>query len=64
MIIAIEKSWGKEPGWYTSLPLHEQARQLALWNVENTPAEEVVDKRSEARQRLLSLRNDGLGGED
>lgn len=64
MIIAIEKSWGKEPGWYGTLPMAEQVRQLALWNVEQTPPEDVADKRAEARQRLQSQRTDDLGGED
>lgn len=64
MILAIERSWGKHPGWYGSLPVEDQARLLALWNVENTSAEEADGKKAEAAAREARARQEELGGED
>ena len=36
MILQIERSWGKHPGWFDELEPHQQERLLGEWLAENT----------------------------
>lgn len=36
MILAIEREWGKEPGWFASLERVTRAELLADWEIRHT----------------------------
>lgn len=44
MILKIERSWGRDPGWFSTLEREQQIQLLALYRVENTPREKLEDK--------------------
>jgi hypothetical protein len=40
VILAIEREWGKYPGWFNSLEREHRARLLADWQIRQKPKDQ------------------------
>ena len=44
MILAIEREWGKVPGWFVTLDAERRARLLADWQIRHKPPKTKSEK--------------------
>lgn len=45
MALAIEREWGKSPGWFASLDVDDHVRLIADWRVRHVPAKKPLKVR-------------------
>ena len=52
-VLRIEKHWGREPGWFYSLPKRQQIALMAEWRILHTPSKELRSKASGDKGALI-----------
>lgn len=50
MILQIERSWNRDPGWFSTLPKHTQIALMAEFRMRNE-SQKRTEKRSRAAKR-------------
>jgi hypothetical protein len=61
-ILRIERQWGREPGWFYSLPKGKQVALMAEWRLLHTPQKDLkskakADKGALIRKKIAEYQN-------